>query len=112
MLTTRSAGAVGVNAQVGRVDGHGLGFIGLCQHSHRASTGVNAALCFGGGHALHAVASRFKAQGAKHMVTLDANHHLFVATQLTGRFGHDFGAPAFALKKLGVHAKQVARKKR
>ena len=80
VLTTRSAGAVGVNAQIGRVDGHSLGFVGLCENGYGACAGVNTALCFGGRHALDTVATRFKAQGAKHVVTFDANDHLFVAT--------------------------------
>ena len=85
VLTTCTAGAVGVNAQICRVDGHSLGFIGLCQNRHRTSAGVNAALCLSTWHALDAVPSRFKAHGAKNVVALDANDDLFVAPQLAGR---------------------------
>ena len=79
VLTAGPAGAVCVDAQVGRIDGDCLCFVGFCQNRHCAGAGVNSALCFGGWHALHAVTARFKAQVAKHVVTFDPNDYLFVA---------------------------------
>jgi hypothetical protein len=40
----------------------GLLFVRLGQNGHRAGTGVDAALGFGGGHALHPVATGFVAK--------------------------------------------------
>ena len=60
VLASGTAGAVGVNAQVGRVDLDGLRFIGLCQHRHGAGAGVDAPLGLGGRHALHTMAARLK----------------------------------------------------
>jgi len=84
VLTARAAGAEGVDAQVGRVDLHRLCFVGLGQHGHGAGAGVDAALGFGGGYALHAVATRLKAQLAEDAVAFDAHHHLLVAAELAG----------------------------
>ena len=60
VLASGTAGAVGVNAQVGRVDLDGLRLIGFGQHRNGAGAGVDTTLCFGGWHALHTMAARFK----------------------------------------------------
>ena len=103
--TTR---AVGVNAQVRRVDLDGLRFVGFGQHCHRAGTGMNTPLCFGGRHALHTVAARLKFEQAVHPIagrtSVNAYHHLFVATEFAGRLAHDLTAPTLALCKAHVHA--------
>jgi hypothetical protein len=62
VLAAGAAGAEGVDAQLGRVELHFLGLVGLGHHGHGAGAGVDAALAFGGRHALHAVAAGFEAQ--------------------------------------------------
>ena len=118
VLTTGAAGAVGVNAQVGRVDLDRHGLVGFGQHGDGAGTGVDASLGLGGRHALHPVAARLKAQPAVNAHAqrvgrpFDAQHHLLVATQLRGRLADDFAAPAATLGVTRVHAKQVGSKQR
>ena len=60
VLPAGTAGAVGVNAQVGRVDLDGLRLIGFGQHCHGAGASVDAPLGLGGRYALHAVSARLK----------------------------------------------------
>ena len=86
VLATCTAGAVGVDAQIRRIDFDGLSFIWLGQHRHRARAGVDAALGFSSRHALHAVAARLELEPAIHAVatgaSVHADHHFFVAAQL------------------------------
>ena len=109
VLSARAARAVGVDAQVGRVDLHGHGLVGLGQHGDRAGAGVDAALRLGGGHALHAMAARLEAQVAENVVADDAHHHFLVAAEFALALAHDLAAPAGALAIARVHAQQVAR---
>jgi hypothetical protein len=62
VLAAGAAGAEGVDAQLGRVELHLLGLVGLGHHGHRAGAGVDASLALGGRHALHAVAAGLEAQ--------------------------------------------------
>ena len=110
VLATGTAGAEGVDAQIGRVEGDGRRFIGLGHHGHGAGAGVNAALCFGGGHALHAVAARFELERAVDVVALNAQHHFFVAANFAFVGGHDFHLPAHVGGIAGVHAGHIAGK--
>ena len=110
VLTTGAAGAKGVDAQVGRVEGDGLGFIRLRHHRHCAGAGVDAALAFRGGHALHPMASGLESQPAIGAVTDHPQHQLLVATQLGRGFADGLDPPALALGIAGVHACQVASK--
>ena len=110
VLAPGPAGAEGVDAQVGRVQGDGLGFVRLGHDGHRAGAGVDAALGLGFGHALHAVAARFKAQAAIDVVALDAQHHFFEAANLVFIGAHDLHAPALLGGVAGVHAREVAGK--
>jgi hypothetical protein len=85
VLAARAAGAVGVDAQVRRVDLDRLRLVLLGQHGHGAGAGVDAALGFGGGHALHAVAAGLELElavgtGAA-VVAFHAQHHFLVAAQ-------------------------------
>ena len=79
---------------------------------------MDAALRLGGGHALHAVAARLKAQLAvnahAHRVgrPVYAQHHFLVAAQFAGRFADDLDLPAVALGKTDVQAKQIAGEQR
>src|SRR5690606_8016238 len=107
VLAASAAGAVGVDAQVGRVDLHLFGLVGLGEHGHRAGAGVDAALGFRHGHALHAVAAGFELQLAIDVAAFEAQHHFLVAAQVGFAGGHDFAGPALALREAGVHAGQV-----
>ena len=108
VLAPGAAGTVGVDAQVGRVDLHLFGFVGLRQHRHRAGAGVDAALGFGGGHTLHTVAARFELELAIHARAFKAEHHILVAAQVGFAGRHDLHLPALALGVAAVHAQQVA----
>ena len=66
VLAARAAGAEGVDAQVGRVQLHLRGGVGLGQHGDGAGAGVDATLRLGGGNALHAVAAGLELQPAVH----------------------------------------------
>ena len=112
VLAARAAGAKGVDAQIGRVEPDGLGLVGFGHHGHGAGAGVDAALGFGGGHALHAVAARFELQCAVNVVTFDAQHDFLVTPQLGRVFADDLDLPAHAVGVAHVHAREVARKQR
>ena len=107
MLAARAAGAEGVDAQVGRVQRDGLVLVGLGHHRHGAGTGVDAALGFGGGHALHAVAAGFEAHAAVGVVALEAQHDFLVAAQLAFVGAHDLDLPAERGGVARVHACQI-----
>jgi hypothetical protein len=86
VLAAGAAGAEGVDAQVGRVELHLFGLVGLGHHGHRAGAGVDAALAFGGRHPLHAVAAGLSnAAGRRRLLALDAQHQLLVAAQFGWR---------------------------
>src|SRR5690606_27598293 len=108
VLATGAGGAIGVHAQVGRVDLDGVLLIRLGQHRHGAGRGVDAALGFGFRHALHAVRAGFEFQLGKHIVTLDAGDDFLVAAMLAGVFREDLDAPALLLGVTRIHAEQVA----
>ena len=113
VLPPGAAGAIGVNAQIGRVDLDHGGFVLLGQYGDCASAGVDTALSLGGRHALYAVATRLKLERTINPVArrtrgvFQADHYLFVATQLTLRFAHYLGTPAHAFGVTAVHAQQV-----
>ena len=82
MLPTCTTGPEGVYPQVSGLDHNVSRGICLWHHSHRASRGMNASLCFGLGHTLNTMCARFKLQPTIDAFTLDADNHLFVTTQL------------------------------
>src|SRR5690606_25486379 len=106
VLAAGAAGAVGVDAQVGRVDGDLFGFIRLGQHGHGAGAGVDAALRFSGGHPLHAVAPGFELELAVHAGAFKAQHDFLVAAQVGFVGRHHFATPTLAFGITGVHAGQ------
>ena len=112
VLAARAAGAEGVDAQLRRVDLNGLRFVRLGQHRHGASAGVDAALGFGGGHTLHPVATRLELQCPINASAFNANHHLFVAAQFTGRLADHLDAPLLAGAIAGVQAQQITGEQR
>ena len=69
---------------------------------------MDAALRFGGGHALHAVAAGFELERAVHMVACNAQHDFLVAAQLAFVGAHHLHLPALGGGVAGVHAGQIA----
>ena len=62
VLATGTAGAESVDPQLRFVHHHVFHFILFGQHGHGAGAGVDTALGFGGGHALHAMGAAFELQ--------------------------------------------------
>ena len=110
MLSPRTTGAESVDAQIRGVDFDRLGFIGFSQNRHGASAGVYASLGFGGWHTLNTMAAGLELQSTINPNPLDADHHLFVATQFTDGFADDFHTPTLVGAITGVHAQQIPRK--
>ena len=69
---------------------------------------MDAPLAFGRGHALHAVAARFKFQFAVCAQPNQPHDHFLVAAQVAFVGGDDFGLPAVALSVAAVHTQQIA----
>lgn len=82
--------------------------LGFGQHGHRSGRGVDAALRFGLGYALHAVYARFVFERTIDIVARDFHHDLLVSAGRAFREGGDFVLPAFGFDVFGVHAHQVA----
>jgi hypothetical protein len=115
VLAAGAAGAEGVDTQLGWVEGDLLGLVGLGHHGHGAGGGVDAALAFGGRHALYAVAAALEAQLAVDAIggiAFNADDDLLVAAELGVALRQDLGAPALALAVAQVHAGQVAGEER
>src|SRR5437899_10211307 len=109
VLAAGARGAVGVDAQVRRVDLHRLRLVGLGQCGDRARAGVDAPLRFRRGHALHAMTTRLELELPVDAVTDQPDHHVLVAAHFARTLADELGAPALALRIAGVHAQQVAR---
>src|SRR5690606_37025360 len=103
VLPARTAGAEGVDAQVGRVDLDVCELVGLGHDGHGAGRGVNAPLRLGGRHTLHPVGTGFELQAAIHAVAVDTGYDFAVTAdfRIVGR--HDFDPPALALGVPRVH---------
>ncbi|OIQ68742.1 hypothetical protein GALL_496600 [mine drainage metagenome] len=81
VLATRTAGAVGIDAQICRIDLDGLRLVGLGQHGNGAGAGVDAALGFGDRHALHPVPAGLELERTVDLFAVNAQHHFLVATK-------------------------------
>ena len=81
-------------------------------HRHGAGRGVDAALRFGGRHALHAVAAGLELELRIGALADDARDDFLVAAHLARAFRHDLDLPALALGVARVHAEQVAGEQR
>ena len=94
-LASRAPRAVDVDAQVVGVDLH-VHLLGLGQHRHGDGRGVDAALGFGGRHALHAVNAALVLEGAVGPLALDHDDRLFHPSRAGGMAREDFNLPAAA----------------
>ena len=80
----------------------------LGQHRHGAGRGVDAALGFGGRHALHAVRAGFELQLAVDVVAFDPGDDFFIAAVFAFVLREDLHPPAATLGVTRIHAEQVA----
>ena len=94
VLTTRAAGAVGVNAQVRWVNLYSLCLVRFRHHRDGTSAGMNSTLRFSGGYALHTVTARLEAEFAVGLLANEAHDHFFVAAQLAVGFADQFHTQA------------------
>src|SRR5690606_6212994 len=108
VLAARAGGAEGVDPQVGRVDLDRLAFLLDRNDRYRRGRGVDPALRFGLGHALHAVGAGFELQARVGAFALDPRDHLAESAVFAGIGRLDLHPPALALGVAGVHAQQVA----
>ena len=69
---------------------------------------MDATLCFGGGHTLHAMHAGFVFEDAVNAVAGNRHHHLFVSTDCTGAFGGNSDGPSMAFAEFQVHFGEVA----
>ena len=86
---------------------HLIGSVGFGQHGDGARARMCSALRFRCRNALHAMATRLKPQLAVDAVALNAKHNFLVATKITRRLRHDFGAPTPPLAIPQVHPRQI-----
>ena len=112
VLAAGAGGAIGVDAQICRIDLVVGDFICFRQHGHRAGRGVDAALRLGGRHALHPVRAGFELQQRVGPVADDSRDDFLVAAQLAVAAAQDFYLPAAALGVFAVHAEKVRGKQR
>ena len=108
VLAAGPGGAEGVHAQVGGVDLLGLDFGGLGHDRHGRRRGVDAALGFGLGHALHAMGPGLELQPRVGALADDAGDDFLVAAVFALALGNDLELPAVSLGVAGIHAEQVA----
>ena len=110
-LAAGTGGAEGVDADVFGVD-LDLDFVGFGQYGDRDGGGMNAALLFGHGHALHAVHSALVFQLAVDLVAADQCDHFLHPAH--GGLAHagDFHLPALRFGVTGVHPEDLGREQR
>ena len=107
VLAARARGAVGVDAQLGRVDLDLVDLIELGQDRHCACRGVNAPLGLGRRHALYAVRSGFELQQRECTPADDAADDLLVAAVLARALAEHLHCESPAFRVARVHAVQV-----
>ena len=103
VLTARAGCAEGVDAQFGGVQLDVFEFVRFGHDGDGTGGGMDTALAFGDGDALHAVAARFEFQTTVRPESDDAGDDFFIAAQLAFVGGNDFDLPAVALGVAAVH---------
>ena len=112
-LAAVSSRAEDVDAQVllGDVDVV-VRLVRLREHDHRRGARVDAPLCLGLRHALHAVSAALETERAVGAVALYREEDFLVAVEGGLVRAHHVDLPAVRLTVAGVHAEEVARKQR
>src|SRR6516164_1627331 len=108
VLAARPGGAIGVNAQIRRIDLDLIDLIELRQDRDRARGGMDAPLRLGGRHALHAMRARLKLQAGEGALAGDAADDLAEAAVLAGALAQHFDVEAFRFGITCIHAVEVA----
>ena len=112
MLSARAGSAIGINAQIGGIDGNRFHVFAFRENGNGSGAGVNASAAFRFRHALHAVRARFKFERGIDVFATDAADDFFIAAVFAGIFRKDFQLPAFVLRVFVIHAKEIAGKNR
>ena len=86
--------------------------LGLGQHGDGGGGGVDAALRFGLGHALHAVDAAFVLEPRVGAVAADLEHDFLEAALFRLGRAQDLGLPALALGVARVHAVELGGEER
>ncbi len=111
VLAAGALGAHGLDAQVFLLD-LDIEFFDLGQHRHGRRRGVNAALGFGVGHALHAVHPRFEFQLGERAAALHLGDDFLKPADRAFRGRNHLDAPALQRGKALIHPEQVAGEQR
>ena len=112
VLAAGARSAEGIDTDLGRVDLHVFEFVGFGHHRDGTCRGMDAALRFGFGNALHAVRAGLELEFRIDATADDARDHFLVAADVRRARRNDLDLPALALGKTRVHAKEVAGKQR
>ena len=83
-------------------------FLGFGHDGDRGGGGVDAALRFGGGHALHAVGPGLEFQAAVDLVAGNERDDFLVAAVVGLALAHDFDFPAHLFGVAAVHTEKIA----
>ncbi len=108
MLATRSGGAVGVGAQVRRIDVDGFDFIDFGQDGHRTGRGMDASLCLRCRYPLHTMRTRLEFQAREHTLARDSADDFAKAAVLARVLAQDLHRITLRFSPAAIHAKQVA----
>ena len=107
VLTTRSRGAIGVNAQVGGVDGDGAQLVGLGHDRDGTGRGVDPPLGLGRRYALHTMAAGLELEFGVGTIAFDAGNDLAKAAKNRYVLRNDLDFPALTFGVTRIHAEQV-----
>ena len=86
-----------------------INIFGLWKDGHSRRAGVNTALSFGDGDALHAVDAGFEFHFAKYALAGDGCDDFFIAAHRGLRFAFDFDFPSLQTGVAGIHREEIAR---
>lgn len=108
-LAAGTAGATNFNADFIGADLK-FDFFGHRKNGDSGGGGVDAALGFGGGHALDAMDAAFMAHGGKDSLARQFENDFFEPAQIGGAGGEGFKFPAAVFGVAAVHTKEVTSK--
>ena len=111
VLAAGAGGTVTVDAQIALVD-LDIDFLGFRQHGDGHGRGVDAALAFGGRHALHAVHAGFVFQPREHAAAGDLGDALLQPAKLGFAIFQHLEAPAAQRRVFLIHREQFGGEQR